>query len=273
MAGPTTPPPYSRPVPSARLAQVSLGPPNPGPPLVLVHGFTQTARCWGSFGADLARDHRVVAVDAPGHGDSTDVRADLRAGAALLGEAGGRAAYLGYSMGGRLALHLALARPDLVDRLVLIGATAGIADDGERAARRAADDRLAERLATIGVDAFLTEWLAQPLFAGLSPDAAALSERRRNTAPGLASSLRLAGTGTQRALWDDLADLTMPVLLVAGVDDARFAALAERMSRAIGPTATVALVPRAGHAAHLEEPLATAATVRSWLASHPARPG
>src|SRR5690606_23536537 len=118
----------------------------------------------------------------------------------LLGDAAGPATYVGYSMGGRLALHLALARPDLVRRLVLIGATGGIDDEDDRAARRAADERLAAHLEQVGVATFVDEWLAQPLFAGLSPTAAARDERLANTAEGLASSLRLAGTGTQEPL-------------------------------------------------------------------------
>jgi len=237
--------------------------------LVLVHGFTQTGRCWGPFADDLSRDHRLVLVDAPGHGGSADVRADLREGAHLLGATGGRATYVGYSMGGRLALHLAVERPDLVARLVLIGATAGIEDPAERAARRRADEALAGHLLEVGVGPFLDEWLAQPLFAGLTAEAACRAERLANGAEGLASSLRLAGTGTQEPLWDRLATIEAPVLLLAGVDDPKFSAIAGRMARAIGPNATVALVPRAGHSAHLESPLDTASIVRRWLRAHP----
>src|SRR5204863_3461325 len=135
--------------------------------LGLVHGFTQNRRCWGEFADLLAAHFEVVLVDAPGHGGSTGVTADVASGATLIGEAIGRASYLGYSMGGRHTLRLALDRPDLVERLVLIGASPGIADRKERETRREADERLAERLETIGVDAFLEEWLAQPIFAGL----------------------------------------------------------------------------------------------------------
>ena len=238
--------------------------------LVLVHGFTQTGRCWGDVAADLARDHQLVLVDAPGHGGSTDVEADLPTGAVLLGDTGGTATYVGYSMGGRLALHLALARPELVQRLVLIGATGGIDDEDERAGRRAADDALADHVEQVGVDAFLDEWLAQPLFAGLPPAAAAREERLANTATGLASSLRLAGTGTQEPLWERLAAIDVPVLVLAGVDDAKFAAIAGRLARSIGPNATVALVPRAGHTAQLENPADTASIIRRWFRAHPA---
>lgn len=237
--------------------------------LVLVHGFTQTGRCWGPFAEDLAKDHEVMLVDAPGHGGSSTVRADLWEGAELVGATGGGATYVGYSMGGRLALHLALARPGLVERLVLIGATGGIDDDAERAARRAADGALADHLLDVGVPAFLDEWLAQPLFAGLTTATACRDERLANTAEGLASSLRLAGTGTQEPLWDRLGAIGVPVLLLAGVDDAKFSAVAGRLARSIGPNATVALVPRAGHSAQLESPLDTASIVRRWLRAHP----
>jgi pimeloyl-ACP methyl ester carboxylesterase len=117
-----------------------------GPRLVLVHGFTQTRRCWGTEADGLAVDHELVLVDAPGHGRSTDVAAGLLDGAALLADVGGDATYLGYSMGARFALHVALARPEVVRGLVLLSGTAGIEDDDERAARREQDRRTATRL-------------------------------------------------------------------------------------------------------------------------------
>ncbi|HEY8523849.1 MAG TPA: alpha/beta fold hydrolase [Acidimicrobiales bacterium] len=241
-----------------------------GPRVVLLHGFTQTGRCWGPVADDLARDHEVVRLDAPGHGGSSAVRADLAATAALIAEAGGPAVYVGYSMGARMALHVALRAPEVVRGLVLVGGTPGIEDDDERAARRRRDEALAQRIREIGVAAFLDEWLAQPLFAGLPPWARFDGERRRNTAEGLASSLELAGTGSQRPLWGDLGRIAVPVLAVAGSDDERYAAIARRLAAAIGGPASVALVPDAGHAAHLERPEAFLAALRPWLAQLPA---
>ena len=238
-----------------------------GPRVVLVHGFTQTGRSWGPIAGDLGRDHEVVLVDAPGHGGSAAVRADLTAGAALLGAAGGRATYVGYSMGGRLALHLALDRPDEVDALVLLGATAGIEDDAERAARRRSDEVWASELERDGLDTFLDRWLAQPLFATLPLDAADVDDRRRNTVDGLVSSLRLAGTGSQAPRWAELPRLRMPVLVLAGEQDERFAALGRRMAGAIGGNATFATVAGAGHAAHREQPDAFLAALRAFLSS------
>lgn len=225
------------------------------PRVVLVHGFTQTRRSWAPFVPTLvAAGHHVVAVDAPAHGRSAGHRTDLEEGARLLGEVGGDAAYVGYSMGGRLALHLAVQRPELVERLVLVGATAGLDAEEERAARRATDEALAADLERDGLDAFLARWLANPLFATLPAESAGIEDRRENTVEGLAASLRLTGTGTQRPLWEDLARLTMPVRFVVGEHDEKFTALAGRMQAAWGGDAEVAVIAGAGHACHLERP-------------------
>jgi 2-succinyl-6-hydroxy-2,4-cyclohexadiene-1-carboxylate synthase len=247
-----------------------------GPPLVLAHGFTQTSRCWGSLADDLSADHRLVLVDLPGHGGSTEVEADLPSGADLLVRAGGRAGYVGYSMGARFCLHAALAHPESVTALVLISGTAGIEDPDERRARRRADEQLADELAppsgtppAITLDEFLRRWLAQPMFAGLDEAGAAFEERARNSPAGLASSLRHAGTGTQRPLGDRLAELEMPVLVVTGWLDSKFTELGHRMAEAIGPNASTAVVHHAGHAPHLEQPAAVAELTRSFFASAP----
>lgn len=236
-----------------------------GPRLVFVHGFTQTGRSWEPVAAAFTADHEVVLVDAPGHGGSSSIRADVPASARLLGDVGGRATYVGYSMGGRVCLNLAVERPELVERLVLIGATAGVVDPAERAARVAADEELAVSIERDGLDAFLERWLANPLFAGLTPEAAGLAERRRSSPAGLASSLRLAGTGTMEPLWDRLAAIRVPVLVLAGEQDTKFRALGERLVRAIGPNAAFRLVPGCGHAAHLEQPGAVIDLLRPFL--------
>jgi 2-succinyl-6-hydroxy-2,4-cyclohexadiene-1-carboxylate synthase len=239
-----------------------------GERLVLVHGFTQNRRCWGPLADDLARDHELVLVDAPGHGGSATVRVPFDVGAERIGAAGGVGTYLGYSMGGRCCLRLAIDRPDLVSRLVLIGASPGLEDADERAARRRADEALADHVEEIGVPAFLDEWLALPLFAHLPPSMQFVAERRQNDAAGLASSLRLAGTGAQDPLWDRLSELEMPVLLVTGALDAKFTAIAERMADLIGDNATLVVLPDAGHTAHLENPDAFLSALRAWLAAH-----
>jgi 2-succinyl-6-hydroxy-2,4-cyclohexadiene-1-carboxylate synthase len=226
-----------------------------GPTLGLIHGFTQSARSWRRLAPVLAEraGRRAVAVDAPGHGGSARVDADLWASGAAILETTGPAALLGYSMGGRMALHAALLQPAAVDRLVLVGATAGIADETARAERRAADERLAQRLVSDGLESFLRDWLANPLFAALDEAAADLPSRLVNSADGLASSLRRCGTGTQEPLDDALPRITCPTLLVVGERDAKFRAEAERLAVGLADPA-IAVVDDAGHACHLERP-------------------
>lgn len=239
-----------------------------GPRLVLVHGFTQTRRCWGPVADDLAADHEVVRVDAPGHGRSAEILAGLRTGGRLIADQGGEATYLGYSMGGRYLLHLALANPELVRGLVLLGATAGIDDPAERAERAERDRRTAARLRELGLLDFLQEWVAQPMFAGIPPERQQLMERMENTVDGLESSLLQSGTGAQDPSWDRLHRLDMPVLVLAGALDEKFVALGRRIAKSVGDNATFATVPGAGHAAHLEQPEAFLDVVRPWLADH-----
>jgi len=239
-----------------------------GPRLVLVHGFAQNRNCWEPIAAELARDHTVVRVDAPGHGQSSEIHADLHSGARSIADRAGKATYLGYSMGARFALHVALDTPELVDGVVLIGATGGIDDPRARTERKRADRARAEQLERDGLEAFLDSWLEQPLFAGLSEHAQFRDERAENTVEGLAESLRRAGTGSQEPLWSRLASLDMPVLVIAGADDRKFSAEAERLTSSIGPNATMALILEAGHAAHLEQPEAFLATLLQWLAAH-----
>lgn len=234
--------------------------------VVLVHGFTQTRRSWDPLLPALA-DHDVVALDAPGHGTASDVRLDLEAGGEWLAATGGPAIYVGYSMGGRLCLHAALADPTAVRGLVLISATGGIEDEAERAQRRSSDDALADRIEAIGVAAFVDEWLAQPLFAGLDDAAQGRPARLENTAAGLASSLRLAGTGTQRPLWDRLGELEIPVLVVAGAQDPKFVALGRRLHDSIAG-AQLAVVDGAGHTVHLEQPVRFLDVLLPWLDAH-----
>lgn len=241
-----------------------------GPRVVLVHGFTQSHQSWARVTRALSGAHEVVCVDLPGHAASARVVVrDLDEAAGRLGATGGRAAYVAYSLGGRTALTLALARPDLVGALVLVGATAGIEDAAERAERRQADEALAARLEAggdAGLAGFLDDWLAGPLFAHLTAEQADRRARLANTAAGLAASLRACGAGTQVPTWDRLGELSMPVLVVAGERDHKFAGLGERLVAGIGPNARLALVEGAGHAAPFEAPGAFVDLVEDFLA-------
>lgn len=248
-------------------------------PLVLLHGFTGSRASWAAVAAALRPARRVVALDLPGHG-ATVVRdaafdwslgatADLVA-AALTALRVERADVLGYSMGGRVALQLALAHPARIGRLALESASAGLASAAARARRRAADTALAAAIERDGVAAFVRRWEALPLFRSLArqPEAVRDALRRQRLAcdpAGLAASLRGMGLGAQPWLGARLAALPVPVLLLTGADDAKFTRIAARLLPRFAD-ATHEIVAGAGHLPHLEQPARFLRAVRAFLA-------
>jgi 2-succinyl-6-hydroxy-2,4-cyclohexadiene-1-carboxylate synthase len=214
--------------------------------MMLVPGFSQPASAWNAVLTTLHPSIEATALDVP---DGVDFTATATA----LGTFGGRGVYVGYSMGGRLALQLALDVPDVVAGLVLVSASPGIADAAARTRRAATDARLAVEAERDGVAAFLDRWLAQPLFTGLSRDQAAFDDRVAGTsAERLAHQLTVLGQGAMTPLWDRLGELSMPVLLVTGARDGKYGEIATEM-RARNPQLQHAVLP-GGHAVPLEQP-------------------
>ncbi|MEA2185982.1 MAG: 2-succinyl-6-hydroxy-2,4-cyclohexadiene-carboxylate synthase [Solirubrobacteraceae bacterium] len=235
-------------------------------PLLLLHGFTQTGRGWDEVIRHLDGErYRPLAPDLRGHGAAATRRPIDFAACAndVAGLAAGRFALAGYSMGGRLALHVALAHPRRVTRLVLVSTSAGIEPAEARARRRADDEALA---AWMEEDRTMSEvadrWGAQPLFAGQSPQvaAAARADRLRNDPAALAAALRGIGTGVMTPLWQRLGELRMPVAVLAGERDAKFVALARRLVEGL-PGGSLTIVEGAGHALPLEAPAAVARAI------------
>ncbi len=234
-------------------------------PLLLLHGFTQTGRGWDEVARHLDGErYRPLAPDLRGHGAAGSRRPIDMASCVrdVAGLAAGRFAVAGYSMGGRIALHVALAHPERVARLVLVSATAGIEDPADRALRRARDEELAAWTERHTIAEFADRWGAQPLFAGQSPEvaAAARADRLDNDPAHLAAALRGIGTGVMEPVWDRLGSLTMPVTVLAGERDDKFVALGRRLADGL-PDATLVVVPGAGHALTLEAPAAVAAAL------------
>lgn len=255
-----------------------------GPALVLLHGFTGLGRSMAGLARAFEDEYDTLAPDLPGHGESAADAArcdfdscveDLLATLDATGH--DRAHWLGYSMGARLALGCAVRHPERVASLVLVSARAGIEDPAERATRRREDEALALRIERDGVDAFVDQWMAQPLFATqqrLGPEflSRARNERLAHSAHGLAACLRGMGPAAQPPLFDALPRVRAPVLLVAGALDGPFLEAARDLARRL-PNAEVGEFADAGHAVHLEQPAAFAGKVREFLrrAAGPAR--
>lgn len=249
-----------------------------GKPLLLLHGFTGSGLTWEPFIAELSGRHRLIMPDLIGHGRS-DAPADPARYSiehcvddllALLGQLGvDRFDLLGYSMGGRVALHLTLAAPARVQRLVLESASPGIDDPSERVARVTADDSLAQMIEREGLAAFVDHWERIPLFASQErlPETTRQglrAQRLANQPGGLANSLRGMGAGAMTPVLSRLGELPMPVLLMAGELDGKYVGLTRVMVEAI-PNASACIVPGAGHATHLEAPELFAEAVAGFL--------
>lgn len=252
-----------------------------GDPLLLVHGFTGSGLSWGEdLIAGLAQAHQVVAVDLVGHGESDrspdperyrvgEMLEDLGQVLDALGLE--KARWLGYSMGGRIALAGAVLTPARISGLVLESASPGLPTENERKARRRADEALAEGILRGGMEAFVDHWMGLPLFATqgkLPPNVRSLTRGRKlqNDPESLAACLRGMGTGAQPSFWESLREMAIPTLLLAGEEDVKFRQVAGAMAEGI-PRAVLRLMPRAGHAIHLENPFAWLAAVLTFDSS------
>jgi len=225
--------------------------------LVLLHGFTQTGASWEPVRREVGERYRAHAPDLRGHGAASErlpatFDAVIEDVASLVD---GLFTLVGYSMGGRIALALALARPERVVRLVLLSASPGLADPHQRETRRHADEALAGEIERSTIESFARRWASQSLFAGQPPEVDRLAhvDRLRNTPAGLAGALRGLGTGVMEPLWNRMADLELAIDLVVGERDEKFRATNERMAEAM-PDARLHVIAGAGHAVHLENP-------------------
>ena len=247
-----------------------------GEPVTLLHGFTLSGRNWRELIAKVPGRRQWIMPDLRGHGKTRTApgapctmdacAADLRM---LWDHLGVERSHLaGYSMGGRLALHVAVRLPERVRSLLTISAHAGL-DEQARAGRRQGDEALAERVERYGVEPFVNYWAAQPLFAGLerrgaSYQAQLRAQRLANRPAGLAASLRGMGAGAMEPLWDELGGLAIPCTFVAGEDDAAYVTAARRLSADV-PGSRLEIMPRAGHALHMQRPAATARILSAHL--------
>lgn len=249
-----------------------------GPPLVLLHGFTGSAAGWAEHAAVFAQSHATVAVDLLGHGSSDAPGDPKRYGLgyatedvlSVLDVLGiERASLLGYSMGGRVAISIAIVAPERLSALVLESASPGIRDAATRRERAERDAGLAAAIEQDGIEPFVDCWERLPLFASQAkmPESARRAlraQRLQNSPAGLANSLRGLGQGVQPPMHEYLPQIRVPTLLLAGALDHAYCAMGQEM-RDLIPQATLKIVTGAGHAVHLEQPERFRALVLEFL--------
>lgn len=240
-----------------------------GEGVVMLHGFGGTGRAYDLV-IEALRGERYtpLALDLPGHGKNADAALPITYEGcveAVLKRSPSRFVLCGYSMGGRVALKVALAAPQRVSRLVLVSATAGIEDEGERQARAEADERLARQIESQPLERFVERWRSQPMFADepQAIKAVAAEDHRRNTTTGIAAALRGIGSGMMEPLWGRLSELEVPVAVLVGERDPKYQALGRRIAAAV-PDGSLRIVA-GGHGLLLENPAAVAeAIVGGW---------
>ena len=250
-----------------------------GSPLILLHGFTGSSTNWLEFLEPFAEHFKVVLIDLPGHGRSASppnsnrytlpsVSHDLVAIIQALRLPAVN--LLGYSMGGRLALYMALQHPSYVQSLMLESASPGLQSSAQRQLRRESDNQLASEIEESGIATFVHRWQQLPLFATqqilpAEQKARLYQQRLDNSAPGLANSLRGMGTGWQPSLWSELWSIHLPVLILAGGLDKKYEHIARQMTASI-PSSTLKIIAGAGHNIHLEKPQLFTSTIMCFLA-------
>lgn len=249
-----------------------------GPPVVLLHGFTGSSESWIALRAALDDHFRVITVDLPGHGESSSPADPSRYAVQRFIEdldvvwekaSIGKAALIGYSMGGRMAVRFALAHPERVSSLVLESTSPGILDEVARQARIKSDAALAYTIQAAGIERFVDYWEGLSLWdsqKSLSAEKrfALRSQRLSNNSDGLANSLRGAGAGDADPVHAQLAALRMPTLIIAGFFDHTYVSHANFMTSAIA-SSRLEIIQDAGHAVHFEKPDVFAAVVRRFL--------
>ncbi len=235
------------------------------PPIIFLHGFMGNCESWNEIVSALKKDYFCITIDLPGHGKSLhlDKSAYKISNSAeiiirLVENVGFREfSLVGYSLGGRQSLFLALNFPKKVKKLVLESSSPGLKTEKERAERKKSDEKLAQELETDSLEKFIQKWYSQQLFESLKKDRAQfemlISKRKLNDPKGLAASLRSMGTGTQESLWGKLENLKPPTLLIVGEYDSKFQEIAQKMSAETGKI-SVKSVASAGHNVHYEKP-------------------
>ncbi|ASQ91199.1 2-succinyl-6-hydroxy-2,4-cyclohexadiene-1-carboxylate synthase [Prosthecochloris sp. GSB1] len=231
------------------------------PSLLLLHGFLGSAEDWLDCARTLGESRRCIMPDLPGHGKTSPLSREQPSFEEISRQLADIVRELcpdpcdlaGYSMGGRLALHLALHHSDLFRSAVIVSASPGLPTAAEREQRRQADRKVAESI-TADFEAFLEKWYRLPLFEQLAqhPLFPEMLERRRKNAPlALASALDALGTGNQPSLWDRLGANRLPLRFFAGEKDTKYVEIGRQLVN-LCPCSELVVFTGCGHAPHIE---------------------
>ncbi|XP_043715830.1 protein PHYLLO, chloroplastic isoform X2 [Telopea speciosissima] len=264
--------------------------------IIFLHGFLGTGEDWIPIMKSLSVTARCISVDLPGHGESQiqncaneegkvessvsiEVVADVLH--KLIQEiTPGRVVLVGYSMGARVALYMALRCSKKIGGAVIISGSPGLKDEAMRKIRTAQDDSKARYLSAHGLQCFLDMWYAGDIWNSLRnhPYFGQIVESRahHDDVSALAKALSGLSVGRQPSLWEDLKQCTKPLLFIVGEKDRKFKEIAHQMCQEISNNPgnkdnegkkihEMIEVSDCGHAVHVESPLSVINSLRKLL--------
>ncbi|XP_047960192.1 protein PHYLLO, chloroplastic isoform X1 [Salvia hispanica] len=266
---------------------LETGESNDGSAVVFLHGFLGTSVDWIPIMKAISSSTRSIAIDLPGHGgsklqyhgendsDKPNLSIDVMAEVlhkVLKTLTHGKVTLVGYSMGARISLYTALKCSDKIERAMIISGSPGLIDNDARTTRKAKDDFRASTLVANGLEFFLDTWYAEELWTSLRSHphfkqtvTKRLKHQDLHTLGKVLSDLSI---GRQPSMWEDLKQCKVPLQLIVGEKDAKFKAIAIEMQERIVPENSFPLVveiPSAGHAVHVENPLAVITAITQFV--------
>lgn len=250
-------------MPENRLHFTTIGS-SENPSILFLHGFLGAGKDWHSIGERISNSYFVILPDLPGHAGSSFLPESqctfdstiLKLNNLLLRLNARDVTLVGYSMGARIALYMAMEYQDRLNSVVLEGCNPGIRSDDTRGARNEWEQRIIDRLNLLSISEFVDEWYNMPLFRSIRSNRVLFEALRENriqdqNVDGLIASIKGVGLGCQPNLWSRLGKINPPVLLLAGELDEKFRAISEEMSRDLAK-AQFEVIGNAGHMAHYE---------------------
>ncbi|MFA7288761.1 MAG: 2-succinyl-6-hydroxy-2,4-cyclohexadiene-1-carboxylate synthase [Melioribacteraceae bacterium] len=235
-------------------------------PIIFFHGFGGDASDWKFIFSSLPTGFQAIAIDLVGYGKSdspaescyysaesitNQIREIIRSLKIV------KPILCGYSMGGRVALGYTTKYPKDISGLILESSSPGITEEVEREIRALADSRLSEKIETIGIQKFFNEWYEQPLFHSLKSNPMlfekTLKNKTKQNITGLKNSLKYFSPGLMPSYWNELNNISVPLLLISGSLDQKYCEINKRINSVL-EASDWEIINGAGHNTHLEKP-------------------
>ena len=237
-----------------------------GYPVVFLHGFLGNQKEWLDIIKSLKNKYRIILFDLPGHGGSVfdvnkidkkiyeftnttntivNILKKLNVNKSML---------IGYSMGGRLALNLAIKYPSIFSKVFIESASPGLETEQEILKRKANDEKTAKLIKELNFSEFIDNWYNQKVFEGIKKSLKyedLKNQRLKNDTNNIALALKGLSVANMPCLWNKLSNLKLPLYFIAGKNDEKYCIIGQRMSQ-YSQKISFKIVNNCGHNIHFE---------------------